>query len=174
MASSHENGNWILGFKKRNLFLDDRRNYKLMKEDSISPSCSPIMMCNNGQKSKEIHISSYIEKDCFGKTQHWSTGDSRTEYCWILKTLFPQKLSGVSITNPTNTGRLQLLSLWVLKVMIRCVNDGVRTSDNWKRLILSVVVLHAVSYIWRTPNGKGRSQQWTRHGGAPVMVWTPM
>jgi hypothetical protein len=47
---------------------------------------------------------SYSEKDCFEKSQNYrSIGDSRTEYVFILKTLFPQQLSDVSFTNPTST-----------------------------------------------------------------------
>jgi hypothetical protein len=48
---------------------------------------------------------------------------------WIfnLKTLFLQKVFHVSFTNPTSTVELQLLSLGLLKVMLRCVNDGVTT-----------------------------------------------
>jgi hypothetical protein len=46
---------------------------------------------------------------------------------FILKTLFPHKLSDVSFTNPKSTVELQLLNLWLLKVMLRCVNDGVTT-----------------------------------------------
>jgi predicted transcriptional regulator len=52
---------------------------------------------------------------------------SRTEYVFILKTLFPQKLSNVSSTNPTSTVGLELLNLRLLKVMHRCVNNGVTT-----------------------------------------------
>jgi hypothetical protein len=39
-------------------------------------------------------------------------------------TLFPPKLSDVSFTNPTSTVGLQLLNLRLLKVILRCVNDG--------------------------------------------------
>jgi hypothetical protein len=42
-----------------------------------------------------------------------------------LKALFPQKESNVSFTNPTSTVGLQLLNLRLLKVMLRCANDGV-------------------------------------------------
>jgi hypothetical protein len=34
-------------------------------------------------------------------------------------------LSDVGFTNATSTAGLQLLNLWLLKVMLRCVNDGV-------------------------------------------------
>jgi hypothetical protein len=33
----------------------------------------------------------------------------------------------VSFINPTSTVGLQLLNRWFLKVMLRCVNDGVTT-----------------------------------------------
>jgi hypothetical protein len=47
-------------------------------------------------------------------------------WIFILETLFPQKLSGVSFTNRASMVRLQLLHLWLLKLMLRCVN-GVTT-----------------------------------------------
>jgi hypothetical protein len=69
----------------------------------------------------------YIEKDYFKKSQNYcSTGDSRTEYSsW--RPPFPQKLSNVSFTNSTCVVGLRLINLWLLKVMLRCVNDGVMT-----------------------------------------------
>jgi hypothetical protein len=75
-----------------------------------------------------------------------------------LKTLFPQKLSDVSFTNPTSgvAVGLQLLNLWLLKVMLRCVNDGVRTIKPWHqtrgnaRDVFRWVVLLAVAYIRRS------------------------
>jgi hypothetical protein len=36
-------------------------------------------------------------------------------------------LCGMSLTNPTSTVGLHLLNLWLLKIMLRCVNDGVTT-----------------------------------------------
>jgi hypothetical protein len=45
-----------------------------------------------------------------------------------LKTLLPQKLFDVSFTNITYVAGMQLLNqLWLLKVMLRCVNDGFKT-----------------------------------------------
>jgi hypothetical protein len=53
-----------------------------------------------------------------------------------IETPCPQKLSNVSFTNPTSTVGLQLLNLELLKVILKCVNDGVThktwTSENWK------------------------------------------
>jgi hypothetical protein len=37
------------------------------------------------------------------------------------------KLSDVNFTNPTSTAGMQLLNLCLLKVILRCVNDGVTT-----------------------------------------------
>jgi hypothetical protein len=57
----------------------------------------------------------------------------------------------MSFTNPTSTVGLQLLNLWLLKVMLRCVKDGdkIWTSDNGKRArdMIRWVVLHAVPYV---------------------------
>jgi hypothetical protein len=49
-------------------------------------------------------------------------------WIFILKTLFEEKkLSDVSFANPASTVGLQLLNLWLLKVMLKCLNDGVTT-----------------------------------------------
>jgi hypothetical protein len=57
-----------------------------------------------------------------------------------LETPYVHKLSDVSFTNPTFTVGLQLLNLWLLKVMLRYLNDGVDyetwTSDDWKRHVM--------------------------------------
>jgi hypothetical protein len=45
----------------------------------------------------------------------------------ILKTLFPKKLSDVSFTNPAFTTGLPLLNIWFLKLILRCLIDGVTT-----------------------------------------------
>jgi hypothetical protein len=82
----------------------------------------------------------------------------RREQNWIfiLKTPFPQKLPDLGFTNPTSTVGLQLLNLWLLKVMLRCVDEDIttikprhltigNTSD-----IVRWVVLHAVPYIMKS------------------------
>jgi hypothetical protein len=63
----------------------------------------------------------------------------------------------VIFINSTTRVRLQLLNHWLLKVKLRCVNDGVTTiktwtSDKWKRArdMVRWVVLHAVPYIRKT------------------------
>jgi hypothetical protein len=80
-----------------------------------------------------------------GENQHWQNEivvyweglfrkiteqlEHRWQHRWIfiLKTLFPHKLSDISFTKPISAARLQLLNLWILKVMLGCVNDGVTT-----------------------------------------------
>jgi len=37
---------------------------------------------------------------------------------FVLKILFPQKQSNKSCTNPTSIVELQVLNLWVLKIML--------------------------------------------------------
>jgi hypothetical protein len=110
----------------------------------------------------------------------------RLQQNWILilKTPFPQKISDVSFTNPTFTVRLQLLNVWLLKVMLRCVKDCVPSrqtlaSDNRKRP--RNVVHHAVPYIsksLRLENTQGSLQLGfrsfnieSREGGCSVIVW---
>jgi hypothetical protein len=89
---------------------------------------------------------------------------SRTEYSsW--RPGFHKNLSDVSFSNPMSTVAvwLQLLNLWLLKVMLRCVNDGVTTikpgqqNTGILRVIWSDVssfTLFPTSgrvYVWRAP-----------------------
>jgi hypothetical protein len=85
---------------------------------------------------------------------------------------------------------LQLLNLWLLKVMLRCVNDGVttikpghQTTGNTRDMIWRVV-LNAAPYLrksLRLENTRGSlqfgmpgSNSGTREGGGSVMVWATM
>jgi hypothetical protein len=107
-------------------------------------------------------------------------------WIFILKTLFQQKLSDVSFTNPTSTVWLKLLNLWLLKVMLSCINDCITTiksghQDNWKhpRDVVGWVVLHAVPHIrksLRLVKTQGSLQSGmpgsnSETGGGSVMVW---
>jgi hypothetical protein len=70
----------------------------------------------------------------------------------------------LNFTNPTSMAGLQLLNLWLLKVMFRCVNDGVTTIKPVYQTAGNVRViwsdessftLFPISgrvYVWRTPN----------------------
>jgi hypothetical protein len=108
--------------------------------------------------------SSYIVQDLFEKSQNYcSTGELQQNWIFILKALFPQKLSYVSFTNPTSTVGLQLLNLWLLKIILRCVNDGVTTikpghqTNGNARVIWSDETSFTLFpksgrvYVWRTP-----------------------
>jgi hypothetical protein len=59
----------------------------------------------------------------------------------------------VIFTDPMSMVGLQLLNLWLLKVMLRCINDGVMTIKCEHQAtgnacdMVRWVVLHAVSYI---------------------------
>jgi hypothetical protein len=86
----------------------------------------------------------------------------RWEQNWIvfiLKTLFPQKLSDTSFTNPASTVGLQLLNLRLLKVMLRCVNNGVMTIKCGHQTTRNARVMWSFTlfpisgrvYVWRTP-----------------------
>jgi hypothetical protein len=73
---------------------------------------------------------SYIEQDYFEKSQNYfSTGAKRAEINIHLEDPVSAKTvrRDMSFTNSTSTAGLQLLNLWLLKVMLRCVNDGVTT-----------------------------------------------
>jgi hypothetical protein len=67
--------------------------------------------------------SSYIQKDCFEKSRNYCAAELNTLF--VLKTLFARKLRDMSFTNPTSTVGSAAVAL--LKVMLRCVNDGVTT-----------------------------------------------
>jgi hypothetical protein len=73
---------------------------------------------------------------------------------FIFKTLFPQKLCDASFTNPTSMVGVQLLNFRLLKIMVRCVNDGVitierghQTSGNVPDRSDESIVFHAVPYV---------------------------
>jgi hypothetical protein len=101
---------------------------------------------------------------------------------FILKTLFPQKLSNMSFTNPTSMVGLQLLNLILLKVMLGCINNGVTTIRQvevcaWYAQMShpSGCSLHQEEFVFgehpRSPqSGMPGSNSETR--GGSVMVWT--
>jgi hypothetical protein len=80
-----------------------------------------------------------------------------------LRTLFPQKLTDVSFTNPTSTVGLQLLNPWLLKVMHVCVNDDATTIKPGNQTTGNAHVIWSGEpsfmlfptsgrvYIWKTP-----------------------
>jgi len=60
----------------------------------------------------------------------------------ILKTLFPQKQSDESFSNPTSMVELQLLTLWLLKAALKCEkrlcdDHKTWTYDDWNYVIWS-------------------------------------
>jgi hypothetical protein len=61
----------------------------------------------------------------FGKITELLQHSWQQNWISILTALFLQKLSDMYFTYPTSTVGLQLLNLWLLKVILRCVNDGV-------------------------------------------------
>jgi hypothetical protein len=83
-------------------------------------------------------------------------------WLFILKAQFPKKQSDVNFTNPTSTVGLQLLNLWLLIVMLRCLNDGVTTIKPGHQAIGNARVIWSDEssstlfptsgrvYIWRT------------------------
>jgi hypothetical protein len=87
-------------------------------------------------------------------------------WIFILKTLFPQKMSDVSFTKPTSTVGLQLLNLGLLSVMLRFIDDGVTAikpchTTTETHDVVRWVVLHSVPYIrksLRLQNTKGSLQ----------------
>jgi hypothetical protein len=106
-------------------------------------------------------------------------------WIFILKSLFPHKLSDVSFTNPTSTVGLQLLNLWLLWVMLRCVNDGVTNvkpvheiaGNAWYGQVSRPSRCSPTSgrvYVWRTPKEAYNPECLVptgKHGGGSMMVW---
>jgi hypothetical protein len=95
---------------------------------------------------------SSCSEDCFENSQNYcSTSELKQNWIFILKTLF--LLSDLNFTKPTSTVELQLLNLWLPKVMLRCVNDGVTTikpehlTTGNARHMVRLAVLHTVRYI---------------------------
>jgi hypothetical protein len=88
----------------------------------------------------------------------------------------------VGFTNPTSTVGLQLLNFSLLKVMLRCVNDGVtiikpehQTTGN-AHVMSSFTLLPASRrvYVWRTPKEAYDPEcliPTVKYGGDSMMVW---
>jgi hypothetical protein len=108
---------------------------------------------------------------------------------FILKTLFPQKLSDVSFTNSTSTVGLKLLNSLLLKVMLRSVNDGVETIKPGHQTAGNALVIWSDESsftlylasgrvcVWRTPKEAYNPEclvPTVKHGGGSVMVWAPI
>jgi hypothetical protein len=100
----------------------------------------------------------------------------RQNWIFILKTLFVQKLSDVSFRNPISMVDLQLLNLWLLEVMLRCINCGVKTSDNYKHMTCpSHYSLSQEEFtFWEHPRNPTIGNPWfqqRKHRGGSVLVW---
>jgi hypothetical protein len=103
-------------------------------------ACTNHGKTTSAKRNSELK-STFTERDrrtlrrIVSKNQRTTAAHVRGQQNWIfiLKTLFPQKLSDVSFTNATSTVGLQLLNLWLLKVMPRWCHDikpGHQTTGN--------------------------------------------
>jgi hypothetical protein len=105
---------------------------------------------------------SYIEKYCFEKSQNYcNTGESRTEY-WSWRSCFHKNCFDMSFTDPTSMVGIQLLNLWLLKIMLKCINNGVTTIKRGRQTTGNVhmiwsdespfMLFHTSGriYVWRT------------------------
>jgi hypothetical protein len=127
-------------------------------EDNISEEKQWVKININREKS------SYIEKDCFKKSQNHCSRSDRTaetnihnEHPVCTKTVQRQ------LHKSASTVGLQLLNLWLLTVMVRCVSDGVTTikpghqTTGNARVIWSdefsftLFPTSGRAYVWRTP-----------------------
>jgi hypothetical protein len=128
-----------------------------------------------------------IEKDWFEKSRNYcSTCDRTTKLNIQLEDLFPQKLSDVSFTDPTSTVGIQSINLWSLKVMLRCVNDGVTTVNPGHQTTGNARVMWSKDSSFTLFPALGRVYVWRTHreaynpeclvptmtqGGGSVLVW---
>jgi hypothetical protein len=121
----------------------------------------------------------YIEKDCFEKSHNYcSTGDRTAELNIHLKTLFKQKLSGVSFTDLASIVGPQLLNLRLLKVMLRCINSSVtdmkpghQTAGNSHVIWSNESSFTLFSYISKRLLLKKFLVPTVKHGGRSLIVW---
>jgi hypothetical protein len=139
---------------------------------------------SSGRKSKLTERDRRILRRTVSKKTHnyCSKVEEGQELNAQHETLFTQKLSDVSFINPTSTVGLQLLNLWLLKVMLRCIcaggttiNPGHQTTGNSPDMV-RWVALRAVPYIkksLRFGNNQGSLQSGmpVKHRGGSVMVW---
>jgi hypothetical protein len=107
-------------------------------------------------------------------------------WIFIIKICSHKNFPTWAFTNPTSIVRLQLLNLWLLKVMLRCVNDGVtpikpghQTTGNGRVIWSdeSSFTLFPTSgrvYVWRTPKETYNPEcllPILKHGEGSVIVW---
>jgi hypothetical protein len=104
----------------------------------------------------------------------------------ILNTLFPQKLSVMNFTNPASMVGLQLLKLWLLRVMLSCGNNGVMTIKPGYQTTRYVHMIWSDEssfmsfptpgrvYVWRTSMEAYNPEclvPTVKHWGGSVVVW---
>jgi hypothetical protein len=87
---------------------------------------------HSGQKSTLTRRDRRTLRRIVSKNHRTTAAQATWQQNWILilKTLFLQKLSALNFTNPTSTVGLHLLNLWLLKVMLGYVNDGVTSKKH--------------------------------------------
>jgi hypothetical protein len=129
----------LLGYRERHFVRLCRHTRIIGREHQRSRTAD-----DNEHRQKEIVVHWGLLQKITQLLKHrWGQ-----KWIFILKALFPQKMSDVNSTDPTSTVGLQLLSLWLLNVMFRCVNDGVTTIRLERRAWYGRwVVLYAVPYI---------------------------
>jgi hypothetical protein len=112
-------------------------HYYVYRERQFLRSCRHTRIMRRQQLRREtVGENQHREKEI---VVHWEAlfrtitqlQQHRWQQNWIciliLKTQVPQKLSDVSFTNPASAVGLQLLNLWWLKGMFKCIKDGVTT-----------------------------------------------
>jgi hypothetical protein len=144
---------------------------------------------NSGRKSTLTGKDCCALRNIVSKNHRTTVGQVTGQQNWtfILKILFPQKQSDVIFTNTTSLIGLQLLNFWLLlKVMFRCVNNGIMTikpghQTTGNACVIwsdeSTVTLFPTSgrvYVWRTPVEAYNSEYLlptVQHVETSVMVW---
>jgi hypothetical protein len=100
-----------------------------------------------------------------------------------------EKLSDMSFINPASAVGLQLLNLYLLKVMLRCLNYGIMTIKHELQTTGNACVIWSDEssfmlfrmsgrvYIWKTPNeayNLERLVPTVKHGGGSMMLCAAM
>jgi hypothetical protein len=173
----------------------NRENGRLVRFSESPDSWCAFSWSISHKKTATLLGVSNQRRGTVGENQQWQKGivvdwglfrkiTQLLQHRWqkwmlILKTQFPQKLSDVTFTNLTSTVGLQLLNLWLLKAMLRCVNDDVttikpghETSGNarvtWPdESSFTLFPASGRVYVWRTP----RKPTTVKNGEGSVMVW---
>jgi hypothetical protein len=141
---------------------------------------------NSGWKSTLTERDHHLLRRIMSKNHRTDTAQVTEDPNIHLEDPVSTKLSDVKFTNRTSTVGLQLLNLWVLKVMLSCVNDGATTIKPGHQTTGNACMIWSYEssftlfstsgrvYIWRSPKEAYNPEclaPAVKHGGGSMMVW---